>query len=322
MESRTVQAFAKINLSLDITGKRGDGYHFIRSVMQAIRLHDRIRVTAKGRAGLFGGVRIRLTASDPSGQPALDIPAGEDNLAYRAALCLAEHFCPTKGNQIHIHIEKSIPVAAGLAGGSADAAAVFLSLAALWHLNGGLNPLLALGAKLGADIPFCISAIASGNPDLGFSEDPLAAPAALAEGIGEILTPLPTQGGQVHLLKPPIGVPTVRLYQMYDQQADKAEALPGSAFPPGPAIPTGIPSMPMDPKDMFNVFEPLTAAAWPDVARILACLKSAAPDSASKVMMSGSGPTVFLWQPSAVAPPDLAGLDLPPKTLYLRSDCL
>ena len=207
--------------------------------MQAIRLHDRIRVTAKGRAGLFGGVRIRLTASDPSGQPALDIPAGEDNLAYRAALCLAEHFCPTKGNQIHIHIEKSIPVAAGLAGGSADAAAVFLSLAALWHLNGGLNPLLALGAKLGADIPFCISAIASGNPDLGFSEDPLAAPAALAEGIGEILTPLPTQGGQVHLLKP--RCPHRPTLSDVRPAGGQSRGPPGICLPPRPRHPNWHP---------------------------------------------------------------------------------
>jgi 4-diphosphocytidyl-2-C-methyl-D-erythritol kinase len=290
MTDVSVKAFAKINLSLDITERREDGYHLIRSIMQAIDVCDDISVEAKGKVGLYGGVSVKIemkgnagadadaqndvhaipsdkgiladaqsdaravpsgkgilvaAQSDaravPSGKGTLvaaqndaravpsdkgalvvaqsdvyAIPSGKDNIMYRAAIVMAEHFPPSAGNKIRIRIAKRIPVAAGLAGGSSDAAAVMLALAHLWGLDVTLASLLEIGTSVGADVPFCLIANAKLNPHLGFADDAQASSCALAEGIGEILSPLSSVSGTVMLVKPNLSVSTAHIYELWD----------------------------------------------------------------------------------------------------------
>ncbi len=151
------KAYAKINLSLDILGKRPNGYHDVSMVMQQISLHDSIEVKAGNEPG------ITLTSDNAR------LPLNRNNLVYRAAELIAEfHGMDLSMESIIIHIEKRIPVAAGLAGGSTDAAATFRALNRHWNKEVPLNKLMELGKTLGADIPYC-----------------LIGGTALAEGIGE-----------------------------------------------------------------------------------------------------------------------------------------
>jgi 4-diphosphocytidyl-2-C-methyl-D-erythritol kinase len=304
MNTLSVKAFAKINLSLDIVGiieKESGNYHAIRSIMQAISLCDEVTVETKGHAGLFGGARIRLTLTDSAGNAMPDLPADEHNLGWRAAARMADHFCPDRGNHVRIHITKRIPVAAGLAGGSTDAAAVMLALAVLWKTKVGLKDLCEIGAGLGADIPFCLIAIAKNNPALGYSADPMAATAALAEGIGDLLTPLPSPGGELLLYKPEVSVPTRDIYHLYDEMSVTAFSRPDtdlltSILSDSAGAGIAPQSLGAFTENMKNVFEPVTAAAYPVVGESLALLRSALKDEADRVMMSGSGPTVFAWR--------------------------
>lgn len=187
----TVRARAKINLTLDVTGRREDGYHTVEMVMQSIALHDTVRVTA-----IHGEKKPRgivLSCSLPF------LPTDERNLAYRAA----ELFYKETGALLEtceIHIEKRIPVAAGLAGGSTDAAAVLRALNALHTAGLTDDELCEMGLKLGADVPFC-----------------LRGGTMLAQGIGEELSLLPDMPHcWVVLCKPPFAVPTKEVYQEID----------------------------------------------------------------------------------------------------------
>ena len=184
----TVRARAKINLTLDVTGRREDGYHTVEMVMQSIALHDTVRVTT-----IHGEKKPRgivLSCSLPF------LPTDERNLAYRAA----ELFYKETGALLEtceIHIEKRIPVAAGLAGGSTDAAAVLRALNALHTAGLTDDELCEMGLKLGADVPFC-----------------LRGGTMLAQGIGEELSLLPDMPHcWVVLCKPPFAVPTKEVYQ-------------------------------------------------------------------------------------------------------------
>ena len=187
MKQATVEAHAKINLTLDVTVKRPNGYHDVCMVMQSIGLHD----TVTASVGTGSGIRLTVEGSD--------LPADSSNLAYRAAeLFLSETGTPCDG--ISIVIEKNIPVAAGLAGGSTDAAAVLVLLDELYDTRLGEKKLMEIGLKLGADVPFCIS---GGT--------------MLAEGIGEVLTRLPdVPQAHVVLCKPPIAVSTKYVYEHLD----------------------------------------------------------------------------------------------------------
>lgn len=187
----TVRARAKINLTLDVTGRREDGYHTVEMVMQSIALHDTVRVTT-----IHGEKKPRgivLSCSLPF------LPTDERNLAYRAA----ELFYKETGALLEtceIHIEKRIPVAAGLAGGSTDAAAVLRALNALHTAGLTDDELCEMGLKLGADVPFC-----------------LRGGTMLAQGIGEELSLLPDMPHcWVVLCKPPFAVPTKEVYQEID----------------------------------------------------------------------------------------------------------
>lgn len=183
MNSIVVKAYAKINLSLDVLKKREDGYHEVRMIMQTIDLHDTISIKKVRTSGIE--VRTNLPY----------LPADHRNLAYKAALLFKETMHINDG--LRLDILKRIPVAAGLGGGSADAAAVLEGLDRLYNSGMSLRDMISLGVRLGADVPFCIM---KGT--------------ALAEGIGEILTPIkPMPGCFILLIKPDIIVSTKYVYQ-------------------------------------------------------------------------------------------------------------
>ncbi len=189
-----LEANAKINLGLDIIKRRPDGYHELRMVMQSLSLSDTVSLESSDTEG----IRVKTDISESFGERAL-IKDDETNLAYRAARLLLDEFGIKKG--IDIHIIKRIPVAAGLAGGSADAAAVFRGLNELLDLGLDKKGLMDRGLSLGADIPFCIH---GGTCQV--------------EGIGEIITPIepPLSNCNVLLIKPEGGVSAAEAYRAFD----------------------------------------------------------------------------------------------------------
>lgn len=182
----SAKAYAKINLSLDIVGVREDGYHLLKTVMQSISLYDRVTI----RDNPAGGIRI--TCTDPG------IPCDEKNIAYK---CAEAFFKRTATDApIHIHIEKNIPSQAGLGGGSADGAAVLVMLNELFSSPLTLDELCKTGAKIGADIPFCI-----------------VGGCALCEGIGDVITPIKSKASlSLKLIKPDFGISTAEAYKRFD----------------------------------------------------------------------------------------------------------
>lgn len=182
MKEIKLKAKAKINLGLDVLRKREDGYHEVRMIMQTIGLYDRlvIRPAADGQISIRTNLRF--------------LPTGEDNLVYRAAKLLMDEFQIKQG--VEIELGKYIPVAAGMAGGSSDAAATLVGVNKLFELGLDTEQLMKRGVKIGADVPFCVM---RGT--------------ALAEGIGERLTPLPPMP-ECHILiaKPGIHVSTKFVY--------------------------------------------------------------------------------------------------------------
>lgn len=253
MDGYQIKAYAKINLGLDVVRRLPNGYHEVKMVMQSVGLWDELTLE---RAE--GGITITTDADGLS--------TGEDNLIYRAArLMLDKYGCPG----LRVHLRKTIPIAAGMAGGSTDAAAVMKGINHLYRL--GLSPaqLMEDGVAIGADVPYCI---------LGGT--------ALAEGIGEKLTPLPPLP-PCHILiaKPDISVSTKYVYEHLD--AGGLEAHPdidGMVQ----AIRDG--SLRGVLERMANVLETVTVPAHPVIADIKARMREL---GAADSLMSGSGPTVF-----------------------------
>ena len=185
--SKTAKAFAKVNLTLDITGRRADGYHTLRSVMQSISLCNRVQVT-KNNSGA-----VSLMCDDPA------LPLDEKNTAYRAAQAFLAAINQNKTGLL-VTVQKRIPYQAGLGSASADAAGVLAACNALFDFPLSQAALLDLGAQVGADVPFCL---------MGGTK--------LAEGIGEILTPLPPcPDCTLLVLHPGEGVSTPEAYRRFD----------------------------------------------------------------------------------------------------------
>ena len=183
-----INAYAKINLSLDITGRREDGFHTLDTVMQAISLSDTITLTSTREPGISLRTNFRY------------LPVNEKNTAYRAAMLFFEH-CGVKNPGLQIEIQKRVPSRAGLGGGSADAAAVLRGLNELYGAGLSKETLLELGAKIGADVPFCVHG-----------------GACRCTGVGEILEPVtPLPDCFLVLCKPPAGMSTPRAYALLDQ---------------------------------------------------------------------------------------------------------
>ena len=248
-----MDAPAKVNLTLSILGKRPDGYHELETVMQQISLRDRIFLQ-------LGGHGIRLTSN--SGQ----IPNNEENLAFRAAQLLYEKFSIKEGLQIFI--EKNIPVGAGLAGGSTDAAAVMLAVNELFMLRLELDELLEMGLVIGSDVPFCL---------LGGT--------ALARGRGEILTPLP-DGPRLEMLlvKPDFQLSTAAVYQSFRMER-VMNSPDNSAFLEAWLKYDMIGLV----AQMKNVLETVSLAMCPEIEFTKNKLNSL---GAMNTFMSGSGPSV------------------------------
>ena len=247
-------ATAKVNLSLDVLGVLENGYHEVEMILQEIDLADDIILEP-----LESGIELHCDVDY--------LPLDASNLAWRAADLVLKETGLEKG--VRISIVKRIPVAAGLAGGSADAAAVIRGLNRLYALNLDLETQKRIGLSLGADVPFCITG-----------------GCAVARGIGEKLEPLEGFGSHwVVLAKPNIGVSTPAVYQRYDQTVIMER-------PDTPALIQAIRTDQMRyvAEHMVNVLEPVTTQMHPIVGKIRSQLIQYGSDGA---MMSGSGPTVF-----------------------------
>ena len=250
------KAYAKVNITLDVVGKREDGYHLLKMIMQNIDIYDVITIE-KIESG------IEITCNKPY------VPTDERNLAYKAAKLFKDTFNITSG--VSINIKKNIPVAAGLAGGSTDCAAVLKIMNKLFQVNADNEKLMELGVKLGADVPYCI--------DGG---------TALCEGIGEVLTTLkPFKNHIIVLVKPPFGVSTKEVYKNFDlgRVKNHPETDKVIAYMNGDNLYEVA-------KNMKNLLENVTLKKHKIISSIKSEMESL---GAIKAMMSGSGPTVFAF---------------------------
>jgi 4-diphosphocytidyl-2-C-methyl-D-erythritol kinase len=251
----TLKALAKINLGLDVLGRRDNGYHDVRMVMQTIYLYDNVTLTRTEEKGIQVETNLYY------------LPVDENNIAYKAAKMLMEEFDIQEG--VHILLEKHIPVAAGLAGGSANAAAVLVGMNRLFHLGIDQKGLMERGVLLGADVPYCVM---RGT--------------VLAEGIGEILSPLPPLPRcYVLVAKPNISVSTKTVYE-------KLDACEITEHPDIDGILEGLEEADIQKvaSSMGNVLEQVTIQDYPVIDDIK---KAMMQQGALNAMMSGSGPTVF-----------------------------
>lgn len=255
MEKMELRALGKINLGLDVLGRRENGYHDVRMVMQTVYLYDLITLKKKEEPG------IELTTNLSF------LPVNENNLAYRAAKLLMDEFGLPGG--LLIRLEKHIPVAAGMAGGSSNAAAVLYGMNRLFSLGLTEKELMERGVTLGADVPYCI-----------------LRGTVLAEGIGEILTPLPPMPRcQILLAKPPVNVSTRMVYE-------KLDACQIVNHPDIDGLIRGLQDQDLGKvaSSMENVLEEVTIGEYPVIDEIKRIMRES---GALNAMMSGSGPTVF-----------------------------
>ncbi len=260
-----IKAYAKINLALDITGKKEDGYHEIRTVMQQIDIYDEIKLYAEAEiSGNDDRGQILISCNDSI------VPTDEKNLAYKAAKLLFDEFDIT--DAILIEIEKNIPVSAGLAGGSSDAAAVLKGINEYFGLGLSMDELILRGVRLGADVPFCI---------MGGT--------AYAGGIGEVLIPMEPPGEYIVLVAvPDTRVSTKWAYNAYDKIA-------GSDTVRHPDIDQIRAAIEMEdfgcvPEFLGNVLEYATMPEYPIISKVKSIMMQ---NGAAGALMSGSGPSVF-----------------------------
>lgn len=258
MTTITEKANAKINLGLNILGKREDGYHEVAMVMQSIGLSDIITIQE--------GQKLEITTNVDN------LSCGPDNLAYRAVMLLSDKF--KLEPKVHINLEKHIFLAAGLAGGSSDAAAVLRGMNRFWNLKLSVDELKKIAAELGSDVPFCIE---GGT--------------ALALGRGEVVAPLDGLPETIVIVAKPRGleVSTAWVYKNYDEgrviQVPKIYRMVEHVHEGAHAI------WPY----FGNVLETVTIPRYPVLAAIKAKMVGA---GAFYAMMSGSGPTVFAFADS------------------------
>ncbi len=255
MNSIKLNARAKINITLDVLGKRDDGYHDLSMIMQTINLCDNLYIK-KTDTGI---IEMKSNLSW--------LPCDERNLVYRAAAKMKEKYGIEEG--ISIDLSKNIPVAAGMAGGSTDCAAALIGIRNLFSINAGNDELMAIGKELGADVPYCI-----------------LRGTALAEGIGEVLTPLPPfPDCTVLVAKPPINVSTATVFGSFD--INNVERRPDNKKMAELIKAKDLESIC---RNMCNVLESVTIKNYPVIADIK---KEMLENDAIGSMMSGSGPTVF-----------------------------
>ena len=255
MDKIKLKALGKINLGLDVLGRREDGYHELRMIMQTINMYDQLDMEISEEPG------IRITTNLPY------VPVNQNNLVYRAANMLMEEFQIKEG--LTVDLQKMIPVAAGMAGGSSDAAAAMIGVNRLFQLGLSVKDLMERGVKIGADVPYC-----------------LLRGTALAEGIGDKLRALPACPDCYVLIgKPGISVSTKFVY----------ENLRANELKSHPRIDEMLDAIQWHnlykmADLMENVLETVTIPQYPIIAEIKNHMKE---HGALNAMMSGSGPTVF-----------------------------
>ena len=275
-----INAYAKINLRLRVLGRRADGFHELENYMQAVSLHDDVDVQWLPGGSCFD---VELSIQGENGE-ASPLPCGESNLAYRAATLVRERFGADRCGLLKIGIVKRIPIAAGLAGGSADGAAVLTALKTLWDLSEA--QLLPIAADLGSDVPFSFMA-----------QNGMAA--AIGRGRGTELEEADPIRSVIVLYNPGYGVSTPAVYRAWDE-LDAARTNAG-AQSGRPALSFETPGGPegSDAVTKKNFFNDLQAPALFIEPRIRECLDrlGALEPAPQHVQLSGSGPTVFALYP-------------------------
>ena len=249
-----IRSYAKINIGLDVIRRLENGYHEVRMIMQSLGLCDELIIEKTDDPGIV------INVNDAS------LPVNEDNLIYKAAKLLIDEFDLPGG--LDVELIKNIPIAAGLAGGSGNAATVMKAVNSLYDLGLSVEDLMKRGVKIGADVPFCIMG-----------------GCAISEGIGEVLTPIPSiPGCSILLAKPSVSVSTAYVYN--NLKLDEVD------HPDIDAIIAGIKAGDIRgiTDNMGNVLETVTGRQYPVIGRIEQIMKEC---GALGAMMSGSGPTVF-----------------------------
>ena len=255
MDEITLKALAKINLGLDVIRRREDGYHEVRMVMQTIHLYDRLDIVRSHEPG----IRIQSNLNF--------LPVNENNLVYKAGMLLMDEFGITDG--VDVRLTKRIPVAAGMAGGSTDAASMLYGMNQIFDLGLSRKALMERGVKIGADVPYC-----------------LMRGTALAQGIGEKLSQLPPMVKcPVLIAKPAVSVSTKFVYQ--NLKLDEHTIHPDIDALIGAIRNKDFTAIC---RNMGNVLESVTIPNYPVIAEIKEKMMEA---GAAHAMMSGSGPTVF-----------------------------
>ena len=257
MKQIELKALAKINLGLDVLGRRENGYHDVRMIMQSVYLYDDVVIVRKDLPGIEVETNLHF------------LPTDENNIAYKAAAMLMEEFKLPGG--VRIVLNKHIPVAAGMAGGSSNAAAVLFGMNKMFRLGLSQRSLMERGVRLGADVPYCIM---RGT--------------ALSEGIGEILTPLPPMPQcRVLIAKPAVSVSTKHVYESLNLPSLGAEAHPDID-----AMRAAIEKKDLSGivSQLGNVLETVTIPENPVIQTLKDKMMEMGADGS---LMSGSGPTVF-----------------------------
>lgn len=254
MEVLTLKAMAKVNLGLDVVCRMENGYHQVKMIMQSIDLYDELTFER-----IESGIQLVVDHQE--------LPADDSNLVYKSAKLVAENYPLPCG--VKITLKKNIPMAAGMAGGSTDAAATFRGLNHLFSLGMTIDEMQRLGVKIGADVPFC-----------------MVGGTMLSEGIGEVLTPLPkVPEGYLVIAKPDISVSTKYVYE--NLHVETIEHHPDME-----AVETAIQEGNLKKMcaHMENILETVTETKYPVISEIKEKLKA---NGAVTALMSGSGPTVF-----------------------------
>lgn len=256
MDKLELKALGKINLGLDVLGRRENGYHDVRMVMQTLYLYDNVTLQKKSAPGIEIDSNLFY------------LPNDEDNIAWKAAKLLIDEFDIKDG--IRIHLDKHIPVAAGMAGGSSNAAAVLYGMNQMFRLGLSQNELMERGVKLGADVPYCIM---RGT--------------VLAEGIGEKLTPLPSLPRCYFVVAKPAnrGISTKEIFSMVD--VSKIQLHPDTK---GMIRALANGDLRGVSKRLYNVMEPYTLQKSPEVESFKNAMLE---NGALGALMSGSGNAVF-----------------------------
>lgn len=267
MDRCELKAYAKINLGLDVVRRLENGYHEVKMVMQTVDIYDVLTLEKIPSEELAKKKSVSTDEAIIVTTDSGELPTDENNLIYKAARLMRERFAIEEG--VRIHLNKNIPIAAGMAGGSTDAAATLKGMKELFHLTCTLQDLQQIGVKIGADVPYCV---------MGGT--------ALAEGIGEVLTPLvPAPDCFLVVAKPDINVSTKYVYEHLDASPIKSHPdIDGMVASIAAGDLTGIIAR------LGNVLESVTVTAYPIIETIKTrMLESGAQGS----LMSGSGPTVF-----------------------------